>query len=70
MSVRRKWVSAFTLGGAVLAAGFALPGCGDDSNKTGTLVEKTPEQKDAQKASMEGMRKAMEGQGKAAAPTK
>ena len=38
---------------------LAVPGCSGEQTKTGTLVEKTPEQEAAEKASMEGMRKAM-----------
>jgi hypothetical protein len=38
---------------------LAVPGCSDEQTKTGTLVERTPEQEATEKASMEGMRKAM-----------
>jgi hypothetical protein len=44
----------------LLAGGFAIPGCSGDQTKTGTLVERTPEQEAAEKASMEGMKRAME----------
>ncbi len=45
--------------GLAQAGVLAVPGCSDEQTKTGTLVEKTPEQEAGEKASMEGMRKAM-----------
>jgi hypothetical protein len=55
--------------GSILSAGLALPGCSDDRTKTGTSVEKSPEAQAGEKASMEGMRKAME-KAKGKAPSK
>ena len=54
---RRRALVALT--GSVLIGGLAIPGCSSERTKTGTLVERTPEQEAAEKASMEGMRKAM-----------
>jgi len=48
-------LSVFAWGGVL-----TLPGCSDEKTKTGTLVERTPEQLSAEKASMDGMKKAME----------
>jgi len=45
--------------GSMLIGGWAFPGCSDQSTKTGTMVERTPEQVAAENASIEGMRKAM-----------
>jgi hypothetical protein len=53
---------------ASLLGSLAFPGCSNEQTKTGTLVERTPEQVAAEKASMEGMKKAMmkgQGQGQA-----
>jgi hypothetical protein len=47
-------------GGILTIACLAVPGCGDERTKTGTVVERTPEEKAAEKASMDGMRRAME----------
>ena len=55
---RRRTV-VLAVSAAVLAGAAGLPGCGD-SQQTGTVVEQTPEQKEAQKKSEEGMMKAME----------
>jgi hypothetical protein len=47
------------LGGSLFFGGLVVSGCSGDRTKTGTLVELTPEQQAAEKASMEGMKKAM-----------
>jgi hypothetical protein len=47
------WVAGMTLGSSVL-----LCGC-DSGVKEGTMVEKTPAQTEAEKASMKGMMDAM-----------
>jgi hypothetical protein len=47
------------LSGVLFFGSLAIPGCSGDQTKTGTLVQRTPEQEAAEKASMEGMRKAM-----------
>jgi hypothetical protein len=48
-----------TLSGALLFGSLVTAGCSGEQTKTGTLVERTPEQIAAEKASMEGMRNAM-----------
>jgi hypothetical protein len=70
ISMRRnqRLMSLVALSGSILIGGAATPGCSGDRTTTGTLVEKTPEQAAAEKAAMEGMRKAMskaKGEGKA-----
>jgi len=57
---RRSAFVALSLSLSVWVGVLALPGCSDEKTKTGTLVERTPEQVSAEKASMEGMKKAME----------
>jgi hypothetical protein len=59
MRGNRRLMALVTLSGSMLIGGWAFPGCSDQSTKTGTLVERTPEQVAAEKASMEGMQKAM-----------
>ena len=57
---------AFALSCSILFGLSTLTGCENSQTKTGTLVEQTPEQKAAEKNSMEGMKKAMEGMQKTA----
>jgi hypothetical protein len=55
-----RLTALLALSGSMLIGCLGVPGCSDERTKTGTLVERTPEEKAAEKASMEGMRKAME----------
>jgi hypothetical protein len=55
-----RLTTLLALSGSMLIGCLAVPGCSDERTKTGTVVERTPEQQAAEKASMEGMRKAME----------
>jgi hypothetical protein len=68
MRGNRRRMALVAISGSILIGGLATPGCSDNRTTTGTLVEKTPEQAAAEKAAMEGMRKAMskaKGEGKA-----
>jgi hypothetical protein len=59
MHVNRRLMTLVALSGSMFIGGFTLPGCSGGSTQTGTLVERTPEQVAAEKASIEGMKKAM-----------
>jgi hypothetical protein len=67
MGQEQRLTALLVLAGALVVGSLVIPGCSGEQRKTGTLVERTPEQIAAEKASMEGMKKAMmKAQGQAA----
>jgi hypothetical protein len=68
MGQAQRLTPLLALSAASLFGSLLVFGCSNEQTKTGTLVERTPEQVAAEKASMEGMKKAMmkgQGQGQA-----
>lgn len=60
----QRLLASVGLSGMILTGVLSVPGCsGDEQTKTGTLVEKTPEQVAAENSSMEGMKKEMMSRG-------
>jgi hypothetical protein len=59
MLANQRLMALVALSGSMLIGGLAIPGCSGEQAKTGTLVERTAEEKAAEDASIEGMRKAM-----------
>jgi hypothetical protein len=71
MRQRERLATVLALWCALPIGAFAVSGCSDDRTTTGTTVQRTPEEVASEKASMEGMRKAMmSGQGKGQAKPK
>jgi hypothetical protein len=59
MGQEQRRMAFLALSGALVFGSLVIHGCSGEQRKTGTLVERTPEQITAEKASMEGMKKAM-----------
>jgi hypothetical protein len=65
MRGNQRLLAAAALATALVSAAMVTPGCSGEQSKTGTSVERTPEQDAAEQASIDGMRKAMMQQQKA-----